>query len=350
LNHYYKPRVAELKYAASDATELKKVLDQMGFDQSIALLDDGAERKKIVGHLSRMAAIVRPQDTFLLYFAGHGLRSKVGKTPTYWLTYDTDIDELDVAGIRLSHLLDYVADIKASRKIIILDHCFSGDVVVNAQALADASRGSDSNAATIEPPPPTARPGIPTDVFNAAAPIAGSGTLVIAAARDLAYELSSTGHGVLTTALLKALTTREADRDRDAKVSALELMTYLRGEVTRLSATQEVQTWMAAGTNLDKWIVAENLKLDTAEARNVATAYNGKLVSWQIKQLISSDEVANGAQMLDTWVSSLGTGRPLTDIETIVIDNFRKVMNDSTRTDSVRASLAKSYIAAFFTP
>ncbi|MGZ4808279.1 MAG: caspase family protein [Thermoanaerobaculia bacterium] len=346
LNHYLAPRVAELKYATDDARELKKVLDQQGYDQAIVLLDSDAERNKIVAHLSRMAVIVRPQDTFLLYFAGHGLRSRIGKTPTYWLTYDANVEQLEVAGIRLSHLLDYVADIKATKKIVILDHCFSGDLVMNAQALADVSRAPDSNAATIEP---VARPGIPNDVFNATAPIAGSGTLVIAAARGFAYELASTGHGVLTTALLKALTTRVADTNGDQKVSAFELMTYLKAEVERLSNhTQEIQTWLEAATNTEKWMVAENLSVDTGEARQTAIKYNGQLVVWQLKQLISLEDTQNGALMLDTWVSSFGTGRALTDNEKAVMDNFRKVMDDKTRADNPRASLAKAYIDAFF--
>lgn len=349
LNHYLAPRVAELKYATDDASELKKVLDQQGYDQAIKLLDSDAERNKIVAHLSRMAAIVRPQDTFLLYFAGHGLRSTLGRAPTYWLTYDANIEQLEVAGIRLSHLLDYVADIKAAKKIVILDHCFSGDLVINAQTLADVSRAPDSKVATIEPAPATARPGIPTDVFNASAPIAGGGTLVIAAARGFAYELAASHHGVLTTALLKALTSRDADNNHDAKLSVFELMAYLRGEVKRLSNdTQEVQTWLATGTNTESWIVAENLAVDTSEASSLLIRYNRQLSTWQIKQLLSFEDVQSGAQMLDTWVSSFSTGRVLTDKEKSVMENFRKLMDDTTRSDSVRSSMARSYIAVFF--
>jgi uncharacterized caspase-like protein len=159
-------QIASLAYATLDARAMKRILEDKGY-KTVDLIDDEAERDRIVGHLSRIGAVARKNDTFLLYFAGHGVRSKVGKTPTYWLTYDADTRRLDVKGIRLSHLLDYVADIKADRKMVILDHCFSGDVDLKVGTTTDPSRSVDDvTSATIIP---AARPAIPTDVFNVAA-------------------------------------------------------------------------------------------------------------------------------------------------------------------------------------
>ena len=69
------------------------------------------------------------QDTLLVYFAGHG---RTGSRNELWLCLpDTDPDELPYSAWPYDELRRVVADSRATKKVVILDCCFSG------RALAD---------------------------------------------------------------------------------------------------------------------------------------------------------------------------------------------------------------------
>jgi hypothetical protein len=351
LNQYLSPRVPDLKYATKDVTDLLPLLVLNGYVPIGPLLDVNAGRDNVVAHLYRIAALAKSQDSFLLYFAGHGVRSTIGRAPTYWLTYDATFEKLDVDGIRLNHLLDYVADIKAGQKIVLLDHCFSGDIVVRAASTGDPSR--DATAGPAIDLVPVARGGTPIPSFQDMAAVAGSGTLVIAAARGFAYELDSNtgGNGVLTTALLNALKTRAADSNSDAKLSANELMAYVESEVWRLSnekqQPQRPQIFMSQGMNPNSWIIADKLQLDTTEARRKASGYIETLTDWWNKGYIVYTDLQSAGSMLDTWVKSFANGRQLTTTEGIAMRSFETVMADSSTPADLRGPIATALIKAF---
>src|SRR5688500_5590600 len=115
-----------LKFADQDAIQVAQALRAQGYDVT-QIVNAQAKREDIVGELNRMARLVKRDDTFVLFFAGHGAQNlTVSDSSTYWLTYDANLGAPDVAGIRLDHLMDYVGDIRAQRKLVLLDHCFSG--------------------------------------------------------------------------------------------------------------------------------------------------------------------------------------------------------------------------------
>jgi hypothetical protein len=69
------------------------------------------------------------EDTLLVYFAGHG---RTGSRNELWLCLpDTDPDELPYSAWPYDELRRAVADSRATKKVVILDCCFSG------RALAD---------------------------------------------------------------------------------------------------------------------------------------------------------------------------------------------------------------------
>src|SRR5437899_2791373 len=257
VNDYRHPaQIPSLDYAVNDVTALAKELrDNQHYDVTVVWKDD-AIRATIVDELYKFALRLRESDTFLLYFAGHGVRNTVLNQKTYWLTYDAHLDTLDSQGIRLEHLLDYVRDIKARKKLIILDHCFSGDVVTSLAGIGSAT--TDSAAATTTTPPASPPPAeaaatasanggsapgrdpqtgalrieagryvIPVNEYQQQIHLDG-GLIIIAAARGLAYELKSQEHGAFTAALLDACHSRAADKNNDAKLSLDELMRFAK--------------------------------------------------------------------------------------------------------------------------
>lgn len=339
IDRYMSRAIPRLEYAERDVKEIEKELRKYGFEDVTVLDGTNASRTMVVGTLYKLAADVQENDTFLLYFAGHGMRSTLGRKPTYWLTYSAAVEQLDVEGIRLNHLLDYVADIPAKKKLIILDHCFSADVIVGNDEGAVATPlppGARDGSPQIiaRPVDETARGGTPIERFDETIRNAG-GTIGIAAARGFAFELPELKHGVLTAALLESLQGSKADTNKDGNLSATELTTYLGTRVKELSnSKQNAQIWFANGVQLDQWVIAEKLPLDKVEDVTVAADRYKKLFDdWLYRKSVTGltgSDYSKGIQMLDIWIASVGTGRPLTPDEASAIASFRKFVEDET--------------------
>jgi len=124
---------------------------------------------------------------------------------------------------------------------VLLDHCFSGAVVDVAgpaatQPGADAGRAAtarttgegrriDSRGAFSD-----------TDWYNEIEPRA-KGLVVLAAAKNRAFESATLGHGLFTEAVLRALGSREADTEpHDGKLSTKELVAFVKTKVKTLAA------------------------------------------------------------------------------------------------------------------
>ena len=246
--------IPPLKYAVKDAQALKEVLSKKDYEV-VSLIGQDAKRQNIIIELTRLARIIRPQDSVLIYFAGHGVRCKLGeRSHSFWLTHYASLPQLETEGIRLLHVLDYINDIPAKRKILILDHCHSGNVEFQ-QALVGKVRAA-SDATTIQ------RDLFPkTEFENAVKNRGAEGLVVLAAARDAAHEIPGLEHGILTYLLLEALNTNKADTHApaDGKLSVDELKDYLDKNISSLATKYGVtQEWVGIfrGVNLN-WNLAD---------------------------------------------------------------------------------------------
>ncbi|MBP0009414.1 caspase family protein [Roseofilum sp. Belize Diploria] len=112
-------------------------------------------------------------DTVLFYYSGHGLYDKLTET-SYLATSDAD-PEANKWGYPLEQLCKLLRDSPVKRQIIWLDCCHSGGIV----AVNEANPGQQG----------------------------GYSRCFVAASQEieLAYELASRSHGVLTDALLRGL-------------------------------------------------------------------------------------------------------------------------------------------------
>ena len=266
--------VPRLRFARADAEELKRQLLDRGWDAR-AVIDDEATRRRIVSELVRLAIEAKPQDTVLIYFAGHGLRDKRAREHTYWLTYPSTLASLAVDGLRLSHLMEYIGDIPAERRVVILDHCHSGDVERIARTAVFGGDGSGGGGGEEARGIGDGRPHVtrnlfPLEAFTQTVTASRSqGVVVLGSARDDAYEFDDIGHGMFTHGLLSALQDPQADIDHDAKLSFQELWTYARDEMQRIAGLKQVTQEpieITQGRNLSSWNDLFEAALDTGEA------------------------------------------------------------------------------------
>jgi len=233
------------------------------------------------------------------------------------LTYDAEIGFLDDEGIRLEHLLDYVRDIKANHKLILLDHCFSGDVVVSQMGPnrattdgIDATVGTGSGARGADAYRVEPR-GVALDEIVKGFEPRSSGLIILAAASGPAFELIERQHGAFTAAILEAATTRTVTGRAD--VTAGELLSWTVTRVKQL-ANQDARDFIA-GENVGNWIVFRGVPPDGVPSTR-AKRCKERLDDWQEKQnWISLQSKIDAVVILTKWVESLGDGTLLTGCE-----------------------------------
>jgi hypothetical protein len=193
------------------------------------LFDREATRDAIEAHLIKMARLTKPEDVFILYYAGHGAQATIGATTSFFLV-PTDVmsmsdpDVLGARGISSSRLLELMRNVAARQKMMILDACQSGAV---------------ASAYTWQHPVREAL----GDLAN------GSGTWVIAASRPQqpASESTTLGHGVFTFALLRALGSDGTGRAREINVASLFSEVVSRVDELSRRVRTPAQTPIAVG-------------------------------------------------------------------------------------------------------
>ena len=116
------PDAVELDFARSDAAKVSQALyDQAHFDHVFLLADGEADRESIRQTLrTEVAQLIGPNDTFLLYFAGHGIGADLG-LPTF-LAFDSTLENGQEDGLVLdSFARDLGVWTGAGNSVIITD-------------------------------------------------------------------------------------------------------------------------------------------------------------------------------------------------------------------------------------
>ena len=119
-----------LKTATNDAKALKKVLLEryhINSSRVIELYDENATRKNILGTLRDLTRKVKPEDSLLIYYAGHGHIDSITKKGS-WIPVESGTDDPG-AWISNQDIKDYlnIDAIKAKHVLLVSDSCFSGD-------------------------------------------------------------------------------------------------------------------------------------------------------------------------------------------------------------------------------
>ena len=137
INNYKDPLINELDRPIKDAEMFYDVItSKYTFEKdNIKLLRD-ASMAEIIDALDYFAKIVRPEDNFLIFYAGHGVwdaTTQIG----FWLPSDAKkSSKLD--WFRNSTLRDYLQEIRSKHTLLISDACFGGSIFKTRGAFSDA--------------------------------------------------------------------------------------------------------------------------------------------------------------------------------------------------------------------
>lgn len=174
------------------------------------LRNEQATRAGIEAAARQLAADVKPEDTVVIYLAGHGVTANGEYHFLPWETRYTNFEALVSQALSADALRQMLAQISARKVLVLLDTCSSGRFsLVKGREIDDKASLDRLQRVT--------------------------GRAVIAAAADEKMALEGEErHGVFTYALLRALE-GAADRDRDGLVSVSEVGQYIDEQVPAIT-------------------------------------------------------------------------------------------------------------------
>lgn len=233
-----------LAFAAKDAQALADLFQRRGkalYEQvnATVLIDGQATKAGIKEAFKKVAGLPRPQDTLLVFLAGHG--TMLGQR-YYFVPHDLRKqaerldDDIRQQGLPADELSDYLGASPALKRILILDTCASGGalgVVLKGRSGFDL-RGAIERLSRAQ----------------------GIFTIAASSASEQAQESKELGHGVLSYALLAGLKGVDAGPlagkhvqpgGPERVVDVMDWFSYASGQVPRLTeklygVAQDVQT------------------------------------------------------------------------------------------------------------
>ena len=210
----YRDNSINLKYAAKDAKDLEEKIKAQSatlYEQQnihyARLTDTEATKVNIIGKIDELARLIKPNDSFILCVAGHGV---LLQNQYYMLTHDFNGQVSDTNVISSNEIVEMSKKIKSLSQLFIFDTCHAGGVDTIISGLYDARMSVLAKK---------------------------MGLHIYASASDKQAAMDGyKGNGLFTHALLDGLNNnRQADKNKDGKVSIVGLGEYSKKMTTNIS-------------------------------------------------------------------------------------------------------------------
>ena len=137
VSDYDDPNINDLDKPIVDAQELyRALLANYTFESKNCELLKNPTREEIMDALDKFSGIIKPNDNFLIFYAGHGHwddESKIG----YWLPSDAK-EHSKSRWFRNGTLRDYLKEVNSKHTLLITDACFGGGIFKTRSAFSDA--------------------------------------------------------------------------------------------------------------------------------------------------------------------------------------------------------------------
>lgn len=128
VQDYRSSEITRLDHPVQDAERLKEILlSGYTFQPAHVTLLKNPDRKTIFKAFESLRRIVKPQDSLLVFFAGHGVWLE-DMQQGFWLPRDAAGMSDPSDWISNSTLRDYIKAIKARHILLVADACFAGGI------------------------------------------------------------------------------------------------------------------------------------------------------------------------------------------------------------------------------
>jgi WD40 repeat protein len=210
----YKDASVNLKYAGKDARDIEEKINVRAATlynpRNIhyeLLTDREANKTNIINKINELANTIKPQDSFILFVAGHGV---LLQNQYYMLTHDFNGKVSDTNMISSNEIVEMSKKVKSLSQLLIFDTCHAGGVDTIVSGLYDARMSVLAKK---------------------------MGLHIYASASDKQSAMDGyKGNGLFTYTLLDGLNNnKEADKNNDGTVSLVELGGYSKQVTTDIS-------------------------------------------------------------------------------------------------------------------
>jgi WD40 repeat protein len=210
----YRYEKGNLKYAGKDAGDIReKLLSQSRTifkPENIhneLLTNEQATSVNITGKIDELSKVIKPTDGFILFVAGHGV---LLQNQYYMLTHDFDGSITEKNSISSNAIIEISKKIKSLSQLFIFDTCHAGGVDTIVSGLYDARMSVLAKK---------------------------MGLHIYASASDKQAAMDGyKGNGLFTYTLLDGLNNnKEADKNKDGKVTVVGLGEYAKKTTTNIS-------------------------------------------------------------------------------------------------------------------
>ena len=248
----YQNPAYNLAYADKDAMDLSKVIDNYkgkGFENVYTkILVNEQVTPEAIKASKDFVKNAKPDDTFILFIAGHGMHDTDPEATYYYLTYNADIKNLKTTAANFETIEDLLQGIPPRNKLFLMDACESGEIddedqgqmLAAATGSGMASRGFKTTGVIASGAKQSATKHsylFQKDryIYNDLA--RRSGAIVYSSSKggEFSYERSDIKNGLFTKSIITALTTNVADKNNDGIVSTDELREYVTADVAKTS-------------------------------------------------------------------------------------------------------------------
>lgn len=138
INDYLDPEISSLDKPIRDAEIFYNAITSLyTFNEENVKLIRNATSTQIYEALDYFAQKVKPEDSFLIFYAGHGVWDEDAQIG-YWLPSDARRNSKR-DWFRNSTLRDYLREIKSKHTLLISDACFGGSIFKTRKAFKDAT-------------------------------------------------------------------------------------------------------------------------------------------------------------------------------------------------------------------
>jgi WD40 repeat protein len=249
----------DLKYAAKDAEDMSEMFEDNKLYNTVhnLLLTNDRVTKENIYKIKDFLANVKTNDVVILFIAGHGVLDK--DYNYYYCTHDVDFNKPEEKGISYTELEQLFDQVKALRKLLIMDTCHSGEVEKDEIEEIESENTEEgdiifrSTSTTVL----RERKGLKQtnetvkEMFNDLN--RGTGTTVISSAGGVEFAMESDAwkNGLFTYCLLNGLQSKKADLNEDGIVYLSELQFYIRNEVSKKSNGKQTPTSRFENISLD---------------------------------------------------------------------------------------------------
>ncbi len=210
----YRESSVNLKYAVKDAKDLNEKIKKQSATlyepkniHCDLLTDQEATKVNIANKISELSRIIKPRDSFILFVAGHGV---LLQNQYYLLTHDFTGQASADSMISSNEIVEASKKIKSLSQLFIFDTCHAGGVDTIVSGLYDARMSVLARK---------------------------MGLHIYASANDKQTAMDGyKDNGLFTHVLLDGLNNnREADKNKDGKVTIAGLGEYSKNKTTSLS-------------------------------------------------------------------------------------------------------------------